>query len=194
MLEKMKPFVLDEPVNGTFWPELNPLPLQEGDYGTGYYNVLFVEEDKSLTGYRFDYIFIPEGARTYHFISSLSLPRLRKRVLMSDLPWKVIDVHTAMETLSMNLLDMHYRSIEIASRLHNHKFSGVAYVRRISDSHMKNGYFWKYSIYCPQNHGRYNFSAATLIKLKEKAEFKDVPWIVTDEEVYNKILEKESHL
>ena len=57
---KVKPFVLDEPVNGTFWPELEPNSQAIGDYGTGYYNVMVVDTDISMTGYRFDYIYFDE--------------------------------------------------------------------------------------------------------------------------------------
>ena len=117
----MKPFVLDEPVNGTYWPELEQ-PKEFGDCGTGYYNVVFQTHNGTSTGYNFLYMYNPQmyeshGWREhkYNYLSSISLPHLRKRVIEAGFPWKVIDVETAINTLTMNLLDLSERNKERVS-------------------------------------------------------------------------------
>lgn len=185
----MKPFVLDEPVNGTYWPELEPNSKAIGDYGTGYYNVLTVNTDISMTGYRFDYMwFEDDGQRKY--LSSISLPRLRKRVLTAGLEWKVLDAKAASKTLTLNLLDLHFRNIKRAERLFNEKFSGVAYVRRGSKSNSMDS-LWIYFKYDRDDQSRFHFTAKTLRVLKKKAERNGAPWVILHEDVYNYIIQQE---
>lgn len=186
----MKPFVLDEPVNGTYWPELESNPMAIGDYGTGYYNVIVVNTDISITGYRFDYIFSDEsGNRSY--LTSVSLPRLRTRVLNNGLKWKVLNVHSASKTLTLNLLDLHFRNVEMASRLFNNRFSGVAYVRRGHSAYSDGASLWIYHKYDKENQSKYLFSSRTLRGLKKKADQRGVPWEVLHQEAYNYICEQE---
>ena len=188
---KVKPFVLDEPVNGTFWPELEPNSQAIGDYGTGYYNVMVVDTDISMTGYRFDYIYFDEdGNRCY--LTSVSLPRLRTRVLDNGLKWKVLNAQSASKTLTLNLLDLHFRNVERAARLFNNRFSGVAYVRRgqglYSDGRSP---LWVYFKYDKDDQQKYHFSAKTLRVLKKKAEQRGVPWEILHREAYDYICEQE---
>ena len=188
---KVKPFVLDEPVNGTFWPELEPNSQAIGDYGTGYYNVMVVDTDISMTGYRFDYVYFDkDGNRCY--LTSVSLPRLRTRVLDNGLKWKVLNAQSASKTLTLNLLDLHFRNVERAARLFNNRFSGVAYVRRgqglCSDGRSP---LWVYFKYDKDDQQKYHFSAKTLRVLKKKAEQRGVPWEILHREAYDYICEQE---
>lgn len=132
----MKPFVLDSPVNGSFWPELGDNVLATGDCGTGYYNVYIEEKPNLLTGYHFIYMYNIDidsshsQNRKFKSLTSISLPFLRKKVLKKGLPWKVVNVDSAVKTLTMNSLDLHRRNVILAEKMIEDGLSGIKYVKR----------------------------------------------------------------
>ena len=92
-----------------YWPELENNSLIFGDYGTGYYNVCIHYDESLITGYTFAYMFDFTRDRRCRFLTSISLPHLRKRVIEEGHEWKVLDVESAMNTLTLNMLDLHER-------------------------------------------------------------------------------------
>lgn len=185
----MKPFVLDEPVNGTFFPELSDINHGIGDFGTGYFNVALQDSDRSTIGYTFRYFYTlgHKNDFTSKSLTSISLAHLRRKVLDAGLEWKIIDVDAAHTTLLMNTLDLHQRNRDRAKKLLEKGYSGVMYVIKTAYG---DTYRWKYTKYV-QDTQPVQITAMRILDLKKKVEERNLPWIVVAEDLYNDIIKKE---
>lgn len=190
--DSVKPFVLDSPVNGSFWPELGDNVLATGDCGTGYYNVYIEEKPNLLTGYHFIYMYdidIDSSSsqnRKFKSLTSISLPFLRKKVLKKGLPWKVVNVDSAVKALTMNSLDLHRRNVILAEKMIEDGLSGVKYVKRRK---IWGNDYWVYNAYIDNKSVR--VAAKTLAKLYLKIKDRSLPWIIIDRDFYVNTLRKE---
>lgn len=63
--------------------------------------------------------------------------------------------------------------------------SGVLYVHKIRNQRLKKGFSWAYS------HNSKYYYATSLLRLEKRIRALKLPWIVTDDEVYEEVLSQE---
>lgn len=176
----MKPFVLDEPVNGTFWPELES-PRELGDLGTGYYNVFINRNPRILLGYLFAYIYDMDAEKKdYKTLSSTSILNLEEKVVQKGLPWRIIDEEAALMTLQKNLIDLEAQNMKTSTS------SGVKYIHKKA---YNNKDYWLYNATIDGKN--YQISSRTLSEMYHKIKEYGLPWIVMNRDLYSQNLGNE---
>lgn len=151
----------------------------------GVLNIHLNRHDCSLTGYYWIYEYYEFyddwiGCKK-KYIADDNLINLKKRVEEKGLPWKVINKFKAENSFKLNEELQSNKKPKKTGQRGKKSSSGVKYVSKLKNKNAKKNYFWSYK------HG-VTLQATTLEKLKHRLEKRGIPWIIIDEELYEKNL------
>ena len=176
-------------ITNEFFPEIQLSDLIVGGNDTyGILNISLCKSKNVLTGYVWKYTYNNNGK--LKVLSSYDLVKLRKMVENENQEWIIFDLQKAQETYDFNrkLQKKHKQLKKNTYNSNKVSASGVKYVYKNKDGRRKNSH--QYWCYRGKNK---SYHKKKLSDLHKKIQELNLPWIITDETVYNNIIEKEKN-
>ena len=148
----------------------------KGSNSTGFYRVYFSKDKYAARGGKWVYGYTQ--GRKDKVISDADLLNLEKKIKEKGLPWKVMDVNLANESLEKN------KEILLKFPKKNINKTGFYRVSKLKKDNYVQGFSWQYTF------GQHRFSSADLTELEQKIIGLGFEWKITDEKLAKQSLDE----